>query len=183
MSKVRKPKPPSFRVGDRVTFLWGARPGHGVVVEDRGAIGYQRRRLYRIRLDADIDDDPDEPRYTEVPEEEMQPEEPSPPPVLEKARVIQYFKNGGLIAILMQNFLDIHPQPKVWLGFDSLNNVRHTFRGEMGIVGGVIVPLAAVEGMKVLADKRDEVLAFLQSFGLTPAEARDVLQTVGTTPG
>ena len=48
MSKAKK-SPPRFHVGDWVSFLAGVRQATGQVVEDRGPIGVQGRRLYRIR--------------------------------------------------------------------------------------------------------------------------------------
>lgn len=44
---------PRFRVGDWVAFLYGPRKVSAEVVEDRGLLGMQGRRLYRVRLDLD----------------------------------------------------------------------------------------------------------------------------------
>lgn len=39
-----------LRVGDRVSFVFGGRRVRGTIIEDRGNIGYQGRRLYAVRL-------------------------------------------------------------------------------------------------------------------------------------
>lgn len=40
----------AIRVGDHVTFLFGARTVTGIVTEDRGHIGWKGRNLYRIQF-------------------------------------------------------------------------------------------------------------------------------------
>lgn len=68
MSKIRSPKPEhssQYRVGDRVRLQFGSSLVHGVIVEDRGAIGVGGRRLLRVRLDFD-------PSYhLEVPDQDL----------------------------------------------------------------------------------------------------------------
>jgi hypothetical protein len=59
-----------FRVGDRVGFLFGRRRVIGVIVEDRGPLGMQGRRLYRIEFTLP----PAEPMFVEIPEDEIEPE-------------------------------------------------------------------------------------------------------------
>jgi hypothetical protein len=69
VSSERRGPRPAFRVGDRVRFNWGVTPVEGQVVEDRGAIGYHGRRLYRIVVDM-----PDQYFHLdiELPEEDLQ---------------------------------------------------------------------------------------------------------------
>jgi hypothetical protein len=48
---VGKKRPPRFRVGDVVAFLYGPQTVPGEIVEDRGPLGVYGRRLYRVRID------------------------------------------------------------------------------------------------------------------------------------
>lgn len=58
-----------FRVGDRVRIRFGEYPVDGVVVEDRGPLGFGGRRLYRIEFNHEV---PPDPVYTELPAEEIE---------------------------------------------------------------------------------------------------------------
>jgi hypothetical protein len=73
-------------------------------------------------------------------------------------------------------------QPRVWLTRDSLGNVVHTFVAERGILGGATVPPFALHDNRVFAPKRDEVLAYLATFGLSSEDARSVVDAIGTAP-
>ena len=44
---------PQFRVGDWVTLPYGPQRVLARVVEDRGPLGVERQRLYRVRLHQD----------------------------------------------------------------------------------------------------------------------------------
>lgn len=70
MAKKKMPAepPPAFKVGDRVTFPFGSGEVSGIIVEDRGCLGVGGRRLYGINIEFH---DPDEIRYTEMPEVEI----------------------------------------------------------------------------------------------------------------
>jgi hypothetical protein len=68
MSNFRK-RAAQFRVGDWVTLLYGPQRVLAQVVEDRGPLGVNRRRLYRIRLGQD----PGEAGTFEVREEYLEP--------------------------------------------------------------------------------------------------------------
>jgi hypothetical protein len=50
MSSTTKPAS-RFRVGDWVSFLYGPRRVQAQVIEDRGTLGIDGRRIYRVRLD------------------------------------------------------------------------------------------------------------------------------------
>jgi len=65
-SKSREPR---FKEGDRVAVPLGARMVDGEVIEDRGPIGVNGRRLFRVRLAQDGDESD---REFEVPEEDLQ---------------------------------------------------------------------------------------------------------------
>jgi hypothetical protein len=56
MSRSTK-QPPQFHVGDWVSLLYGARRVVAQVIEDRGPLGVNRRRLYRIRVGGDQSED------------------------------------------------------------------------------------------------------------------------------
>jgi hypothetical protein len=73
MSTTRKT--PRFRVGDWVSFLYGPRRVRAEVVEDRGPLGVNRRRLYRVRLERDLG----ESITFEMPEDDLEAAE-SPAP-------------------------------------------------------------------------------------------------------
>ena len=103
-------KPPKFRVGDWVTFQYGARRVFAQVIEDRGPLGVNRRRLYRIRLDQDLND----PIAFEMPEDDLEKALP------DKNAVIAYLKQGGLVRILQTNLQGGKNQPRVWLTLSPL---------------------------------------------------------------
>ncbi len=68
---ARKKSAPRFRVGDWVTVLYGPQRVLARVVEDRGRLGVNRRRLYRIHL-RDFFNWDGTPTAAEVPEEELE---------------------------------------------------------------------------------------------------------------
>jgi hypothetical protein len=173
-------KRPSFRVGDRVRVDFGRRKLTGVIVEDRGPIGIQGRRLFQV----DLPMDPSEPMSVELPEDEMEliPPEAEDKQPLDKLKVIDYLINGGLVSVLRSNLSGGRNQPRAWLCRDQLGNVTHTFIPERGIVGGQLVPFLALHEDKIFAPKSDSVLSFIQSFGLNRQEAEKVVSEVGTAP-
>ena len=71
MNKPNHQKP-RFKVGDWVSFPYGAMNPVAQIIEDRGPIGARGRRLYRVELPMQ-DCEPD--RF-EVPEENMEPAKP-----------------------------------------------------------------------------------------------------------
>lgn len=163
---------PRFRVGDWASFRYGSRRVWAQIVEDRGPIGVNRRRLYRVQ----IGDEQSEVVTFEVPEDELESVE------ADRAKVIEYLKSGGLVNILRSNLGGGREQPKVWLAFDSHGNLTHTFVAERGFIGGSTVPFFALQGNQIFEPKAQEVVAFLSGFGLAPAEAEDVIRAVGVFP-
>jgi hypothetical protein len=156
-----------------VSFLYGPGRVFAQVTEDRGPLGVNRQRLYRIRLDqADS-----EPRDFEMPEDEL---EAAAKP--DKTAVLRYLTQGGLVKILQSNLGGGKNPPRVWLTFTRRGNVTHTFSPERGLVGGAAVPFFALHEDKVFLGKREAVVQFLTSFGLSRAEAEDVVGAVGTAP-
>jgi hypothetical protein len=71
MSSVKK-EPPRFHIGDWVKFDYGPKKVSARIVEDRGLLGIQGRRLYRVQLDKELG----EASTFEVPENELETELP-----------------------------------------------------------------------------------------------------------
>jgi hypothetical protein len=183
--RTRNSKPVAkFRAGDRVQFECGWGKGRhtawGTIVEDRGLIGINGRRLYHI----DIPRDPylpDEPDRTMMGEEDLEPDAISRVP-LEKSEIIEYLKKR-LSEILGWNPSTERKDPVVWLGRDSSGKITYTFSPRRGLVGGKLIPeFARLLSRRIDARKKDEVAEFLLGFGLTPEEAEDVIQAVGVKP-
>jgi hypothetical protein len=176
--RTSKPKA-KFKVGDRVRFDLPSYKVRGTVVEDRGLLGIDGRRHYMVSSPSD----PFEPEMHMLSEDELE-VDVTPPAPLEKPEILRFLKNSGLIMILMTNPSPEGPKdPRVWLCRDQLGNVIYTFAAERGQVGGATVPFAAFwDSAHIRAEKRDEVAAYLLTFGLTPEEAEDVIRTVGVAP-
>src|SRR5438093_1569217 len=88
---------PAFQVGDRVRFVLNNRKVWGVIIEDRGNIGVGGRRLFYVEVPLD----PDEPMVFLMPADELErdPDAGREPP--DKASVVKYLKQGGLVGILL----------------------------------------------------------------------------------
>ena len=81
-----KEQTPLFHIGDWVTFQYGPAKVSAKVVEDRGPIGVQGRRLYRVQLGEKRGD----ASSFEMPENEL---ETALPPVPQPYRV-RYVRQG-----------------------------------------------------------------------------------------
>jgi len=176
--KSKNSKPAAkFRVGDRVQFEFGGDKIWGTITEDRGIIGANGRRWYTISVPMDPYEL--EPHVRE--EEKLEPDTMSRVP-LKKSEIIGFLKDSGLLRILISNPSTEREDPQVWLCRDQGGGVTYTFSPKRGTVGGQLVPyFAHWEGNRIDARSKDEVAAFLASFGLTPQEAEDVIRAVGTT--
>jgi len=165
---------PRFTIGHWVSFEYGLRRVWAQIIEDRGPLGVNGRWIYRVR----VDDDPEsgESDRFEVPEDDLAPGEP------DKAAVIEALKRGGLLTILRYNLGGAPEKPRAWLTFDSRGNLVPTFDKYKGLIGGEVVPFFALQGYQIFTPKVDEVLNFLPSFGLSRAEAKEVVQSVGQVP-
>ena len=62
-----------FRLGDEVSVHLGKTIWRARVVEDRGPIGKNRRRLFRLQL---IDDQQNEPHFIEAPADDIRADAP-----------------------------------------------------------------------------------------------------------
>jgi hypothetical protein len=183
--KSRNSKPVAkYRVGDRVQFEWGwgrfRSKVWGTIVEDRGPIGINGRRLYYVDIPMDPDL-PDEPNRTMMAEDELEPDTISRVP-LKKSEIIDYLKKR-LPGILLWNPSTELKDPVVWLGRDASGKITYTFSPRRGMIGGKLIPeFAYSRGRRIDARRKDEVAEFLLGFGLTPEEAKDVIQAVGVKP-
>jgi hypothetical protein len=167
----------SISVGDNVCFVFGTTPIQGVVVDDRGPIGADHVRIYAVR----IPNEPFDDYVIEMPGDELDLAVASTDPIPE-ANVVDYLEHGGLVQILKSNSADGANRPQVWLVRDSLGNVVHTFHAEHGLVGGAVAPFFALHGNRIFTPKQQEVIDFLESFGLSVENAERVVRTVGTAP-
>lgn len=70
MSKSRR-SAPAFRVGDWVSFRDGLRGMKAQIIEDRGGLGLNGRRIYRLRI-GQIDPTTGEPTSFEMPEDYLE---------------------------------------------------------------------------------------------------------------
>lgn len=164
-----------LKKGDHVQFNFGPTAVSGVVIDDRGPIGFNKTRIYRVS----IPNDPYGTEVIEVASDELEIDR-RPLAKLSPAEMVDYFSKGGLIEVLNSNYAG--GAGSVWLTRDSLGNLVHTFVAERGITGGVSIPSMATQSQKIFSPKMDEVLNFLRAFGLTNEQATDVVEKVGTTP-
>src|SRR5262245_27220113 len=132
--RTTKKKSGPFRLGDWVSFLYGPEKAIAQVIEPRGPLGFKGRHVYRIRFAGDNDDT----NAFEVSEDGM---EAAPPP--DKEVIINYLKEGGLVAILFGNLEKKREQPKAWLTYKQRGGVTHTFLADLGVVGGALIPYFA----------------------------------------
>lgn len=167
----------SFRVGDSVRVPLGTQKVDARIIEDRGRVGAGGRRLFVVEIPLD----PLDSMTFELPETEIE-RGSDEDQRIDEAKLIDYLRNGGLIAILRSNIAGGRSQPKVWLRLDTLGNVTHTFSEGRGVRGGRTVPFWATDGESVFLEKVEEVKEYLASLGLRPEQAEDVIRAVGTSP-
>lgn len=166
----------AFQIGDRVQLTFGRTKTVGVVTEDRGSIGAHGRRIYQVAVSLD----PADETTFELPEEELEAAATTLDHQIPHKEIIDYLKEGGLLAILQSNASGGRTPPRVWLRLDGHDRVTHTFIEAMGITGGAVAPFWALQNEKIFAPKHDDVVTFLHSFGLSASEAADVISSVGT---
>lgn len=161
-----------LKVGEWVVLQYGLRRVWAQIIEDRGPLGVGGQRIYRLRFGQD-----EEMIAFEASEDNL---EPAPKP--DQSAVADYFKRGGLVAILQSNLSGGRNQPHVWLTFDSDGTITHTFDQDLGLIGGETVPFFALLEYSVFKPKSREVIDFLRGFGLDQAQAEEVVDAVGTAP-
>lgn len=178
MAKMRT-ETPIFRKGDKVRVPFGSGTAEAEIIEDRGPVGWRGRHLFLIQIAMG----PSDPVSFEVPEEELEAVGAKRPPrAMDKAKVIDYLRHGGLLAILRSNLSGGRNAPRVWLWTDPRGKVNHTFIAERGAIGGEKVPFWAIHDDRVFAPKSEEVRSFLKSFGLNDNDAAQLIESVGTVP-
>ena len=165
----------SISIGVNVSFTFGTSAIQGVVIEDRGPIGANRVRIFRVQ----IPNDPYDDDFIEMPEDELALASQNIE-LIPDEDIVDYLENGGLVQILKCNVSGGKTQPRVWLKRDSLGNVVHTFIAERGSVGGASIPFSVLHDNRIFTPKLDEVLEFLSTFGLSKSDAKRVAQSVGT---
>ncbi|HEY7424048.1 MAG TPA: hypothetical protein VH682_07415 [Gemmataceae bacterium] len=171
--RTTKKKSGPFRLGDWVSFLYGVESAIAQVIELRGPLGFKGRHVYRLRFAGDSDDT----NAFELSEDSLE-----AAPLPDKEAIVNYLKEGGLVAILFGNLEKKREQPKAWLTYKRRGGVTHTFLAERGVVGGAPIPYFALHEEKVYTGKKEEVAAFLTTFGISRTEAEAILAAVGTAP-
>jgi hypothetical protein len=167
-------KRPRFRWGDWVKFESGGRPIFAQIIEYDEPLYVNGHHLYRIRVERDST----EPDSYMMPDDEMEKAVP------DKAAIVQYLKQGGLVDLLQTNLRDGKNAPRVWLTFTPRGGLAPTLNPGLKATGkGTPAPFFAVLKNKVYAPDKAKVVEYLTtSFGLTKEEAEDVVQAVGTAP-
>jgi hypothetical protein len=161
-----------FRFLQHVRVPFGDKSVVGTILEDRGPLGVEGRRLYTV----EVYHDPGESTVSEFPEDEI--EEYLQPSHLDRQAINDYLVQGGLIAMLRTN--RGRHAPAVWLCLDGFGNVTHTTTPERGVVGGRVAPLwTDTADDRIYAPKVDQVVEFIQGFGFSGDEARSVVNQVG----
>jgi hypothetical protein len=175
MSTV-KAKRPKFRWGDWVSFPYGGggRRAFAQITQYEKPLLVRGRHLYRVRLEQPYS----EPAEFTTTDDEMEKAVP------DKAAILRYLKQGGLVDILQTNLRDGEAPPRVWLTFTPQGELTHTLNPGLKVAGkGTPAPFFAVLKNKVYAPDKAKVVEYLKtSFGLTREEAEDVVQAVGTAP-
>ncbi len=170
MANTKLP-PTRFAIGDWVTVVYGAQPVLARVVEDRGPLGVNQRRLYSIELLLYGD----EPCIFETPEENLQSADEC------KNAMSDYLRQGGLVDILKLNLSGGKKSVQVWLACSS-GDVEYTRDSERGGVGGAAVPFYALHKDRVFTPMKDEVIDFITTFGFNLDEAESIVRAVGVAP-
>jgi len=163
-----------FRIGDKVWVPVPTGRACGTVIEDRGHLGREGLRLFHVSV-------PNHPFSADVflvAEDEIdhvtEDEQAAFQARLDPEAIKDFLVHGGLISILVRN----GPEP-VWLRSGPHGNVTETYIEGYSATGGESPPLFALHGEKIFAPKRDNVLRFVKSFGLSDNDAEDVVRKVG----
>lgn len=160
-----------FKLGDWAYYRHGLRDVAVQIVNDGDPIAWKDRRSYLVRMSVEYSD----PWFISVPREWLEPLElPS------HDQVRAYLRDGGLYQALRANTYRSSQPERVWLTYSPRDGVNFTMIPDRGFVGGAVAPVGTLKDGKVRADRVAEVLAFLASFGLSPDEARAVLDALGT---
>jgi hypothetical protein len=166
-----------FKVGDKVTVPVPLGRAFGTVIEDRGRLGQGGKRLFRVSV-------PNHPYSTDVflvDEEEIrhvtQEEQATFEEHLDPEAIKEFLVQGGLISLLVRNT----PEP-VWLRRGPRNTVTYTFVEGYSSTGGVPPPMYSLHGERIFSGRREAVVDFIKSFGLSNEGAEEVVREVGVAP-
>jgi len=170
-----KTSKPEFHVGEWVTFDLGGQETYGIVADEGDPLSPRRR--YTIKWFQD----PYEPEYRFRTAEELS--HASTDNILTKPltrdEIAAYLKQS-LLWVLMGDIGN--PASAVWLTRNDAGRVTHTFLPERGLAGGRAAPYDARRGEKITRSKRDEVVRFVESFGLDRKTAEGIVDAIGTAP-
>lgn len=163
--------PARYRVGDFVAFLYGPHRAVARVVEDRGPLGLNGHHVYRV---AHFSEEEESDEF-ELPEHALEPR------TLSRAEKMDYLAGGALLDILRRGSGGRNP-PRVWLSFTPRGRISHTFIEQNGVLGGEVIPPRTLteDERKIFEPKKDEVVAFVRSFGLVQTDAEEVVRRIGT---
>jgi hypothetical protein len=166
-----------FHVGDKVWVPVPLGRASGTVIEERGPLGRGGRNLYRVAvpnhpysIDVFLVDEEEIEHLTESEQAALQER-------LDPRAVKDFLIHGGLFSILARN----SPAP-VWLRRGPRGNITFTYIEGYSATGGEAPPALALHGEKVFSQKREAVVRFLKSFGLTGPDAEETVMKVGVAP-
>jgi len=94
--------------------------------------------------------------------------------------LVDYFANGALLNILGTSS-GPHP-PLVWVTAQPDGSFRYGFTQDPNSVGGQSAPFGTVHEEKIFLPKKEQVIEYLQTFGLSKADAELVALRIGTEP-
>jgi hypothetical protein len=166
-----------FSIGDKVWVPLSVGRTVGTIIEDRGRLGVSGERLFRVSIPHDPYDaeesvvsETEIERLSKHDEKELQQK-------LLPEQILDFLANGGLASILHRNSRD-----RVWLRLDPLGGVTYTFNEGYSTTGGQAPPLYVMYGEKIFEPEREQVIKFVESFGLTREQAQRVVRAIGTAP-
>ena len=157
-----------FQIGERVSVdLFGGQQ-EGFITEYRGPLAGQGLDLYEVEL---LGED-DETFQTEVPvasltriEAERNPHCPSPDDIA------AFLREDGLRDLLQHQ----SSSGRLWLRLDGLGNVTSTSDDRFRGVGGTEPPRHALHRGRIVPEREQDVVQFVQSFGITPDDAIEIV--------
>jgi hypothetical protein len=92
-------------------------------------------------------------------------------------KLVDYFADGSLINILQTS------NGPVWVTLRADGSYHYGFgRESSSSVGGQPVPLGTVHKEKIFLPEKEQVIEYLQTFGLSKADAELVVLRIGTEP-
>ena len=93
----------------------------------------------------------------------------------------EYLASEGLINMLRTNSGGKNP-PQIWISQWQDGTYHYLTTKSTGRIGGEIAPFDSVYEGKICRDKQEDVLQYLQAFGLSILEASEVIEEIGVLP-